>query len=1069
MTAATVAVLLTLVSQAGAIGPSSPAGASLRAGVTSDPDAARERITDLLVRAERRGAAGRRVTLDSAAQLAAAYYAVWHDSAPARTVGWYRGLPSARRALKRHADSLRAAGNRAFVESGPETAVALWRRSYEAAERGRDTAGMAGALGNIGSAFHVQGALDSAVYYQNRAQLLAASLSDWRTVGNALGALATIARESGDHEQARTLYSRASLLRERVGDTRGLAADHNNLGLLAQENGDLALADASFRRALALNTRYARDGAAATNLVNLAGVATLRGQLDAAAEHYARALALQRRASDRSGEAHTLHGAGLLALRRGDPRAAEALFADAIALRDQLGLVHEEIESRLALAAAAQAAGDPTAAGRQLESARALQQRHELPPQVQAQIALSEGDLAAELNDDPRAERAYRSAEVAGRRGGDDATVAAALTGRGLLRLRRSDGAGALQPLTLAIGIAEGQGDQHSASAARLLLGYAYRLAGDTSNARAAYLTSIEEFSRLEDVRAEAAGLEALGQLELEAGSAVAAESLFARGVALVAEGDPAPVLWRLHEGTGGALLAQRRTAEAATAFEAAVDVLEMAAHAIWSEDRRSAWLEDKWSAHTGLARTRHLRGEVNAAFAASERLRSRHMVGMLARGAIAGRTLPADLAGEERALSRRIASLTAQLAERSAESQIRGPDMDAAPQGAEALREGLARAQAAYAELLTRAGERHPVYAAEIADATVGASEVASTLHEGEALVEYLIDADGALAFVVTPRGIRAVSLPTTRGGLRRTIAFATSVLARRDSAGRELWRGPLSTLYAQLVAPLERSGALAGVKRLIVVPHGELHHVPFAALVAGESRGFLVEKYDIAYVPSASVLARLRERAIPAPGRSAKVLAFAPLEGRLPGAEAEVEAIGRLHGSRATIVSGAAATEGALRELAGAQRHSVVHIATYGVLNRHNPLFSFVELAADSADDGRLETHEVFALRMSADLVILSACQTGLSAGAREDVPAGDDWVGLVRAFLFAGADRVIATHWAVDDRATAVLMTRLHESLVVGTEPSAALAAVQRSMLREPDMRDPYLWAAFAVSGR
>jgi CHAT domain-containing protein len=191
------------------------------------------------------------------------------------------------------------------------------------------------------------------------------------------------------------------------------------------------------------------------------------------------------------------------------------------------------------------------------------------------------------------------------------------------------------------------------------------------------------------------------------------------------------------------------------------------------------------------------------------------------------------------------------------------------------------------------------------------------------------------------------------------------------------------------------------------------------------------------------------------------------APLDSRLPGALAEVNRIARIHGPAATVMAGAGATEQRFRDLAG--DYGLVHIASFGVLNRHNPMFSFVELARAGNDDGRLETHEVFTLRLAADLVILSACQTGLAAGARVDVPNGDDWVGLVRAFLFAGADRVLGSLWAVDDGGTAVFMTRLHEQLAAGVAPSAAVAAVQRRMIREPGMTDPYLWAAFAVSGR
>jgi CHAT domain-containing protein len=125
-------------------------------------------------------------------------------------------------------------------------------------------------------------------------------------------------------------------------------------------------------------------------------------------------------------------------------------------------------------------------------------------------------------------------------------------------------------------------------------------------------------------------------------------------------------------------------------------------------------------------------------------------------------------------------------------------------------------------------------------------------------------------------------------------------------------------------------------------------------------------------------------------------------------------------------------------------------------------------VELAPGEGQDGRLEVHEVFGLHLSADLVVLSACQTGLASGALADVPPGDDWVGLTRAFLHAGARRVVATLWPVDDWATAALMERFYEGYVGGAEPAQALAAAQRVLIAQPATAHPFYWAGFVAVG-
>jgi CHAT domain-containing protein len=185
------------------------------------------------------------------------------------------------------------------------------------------------------------------------------------------------------------------------------------------------------------------------------------------------------------------------------------------------------------------------------------------------------------------------------------------------------------------------------------------------------------------------------------------------------------------------------------------------------------------------------------------------------------------------------------------------------------------------------------------------------------------------------------------------------------------------------------------------------------------------------------------------------------------LPASRAEVDAIGHIYGSRATVLTGAAASEQAFR--LRAPNAAIIHLATNGVLNKRNPLFSFVELAPGNGEDGRLEVREALGLAIHARLLVLSACQTALSSGALEDVPIGDDWVGLVQAFLVAGASNVMGTLWPVEDRATARLMELFYVALKSGQSEPDALAAAQRSALRDASTAHPFYWAGFSIVER
>jgi CHAT domain-containing protein len=277
-------------------------------------------------------------------------------------------------------------------------------------------------------------------------------------------------------------------------------------------------------------------------------------------------------------------------------------------------------------------------------------------------------------------------------------------------------------------------------------------------------------------------------------------------------------------------------------------------------------------------------------------------------------------------------------------------------------------------------------------------------------------------------------------------------------------LWRAPLRRLHRHLIAPVEATGLLQGKRRLVLVPHAELHYLPFAALLgeSGPDR-FLVQRYELVETPSASVWLALESKRAGPPSR---LVAFAPRADVLPGSKREVETIVRIAGASGRAVIGAAATEYEFRRQGPVS--GIVHLATFGILNKQNPLFSYVELASGNGHDGRLEVHEIFGLILPADLVVLSACQTGVASGSLADVPAGDDWVGLTRAFLQAGARRVVATLWSVEDWSTASFMERFYREYSSGGDPVHALAMAQRAALTAPATSHPFAWAGFIIVG-
>jgi CHAT domain-containing protein len=306
-------------------------------------------------------------------------------------------------------------------------------------------------------------------------------------------------------------------------------------------------------------------------------------------------------------------------------------------------------------------------------------------------------------------------------------------------------------------------------------------------------------------------------------------------------------------------------------------------------------------------------------------------------------------------------------------------------------------------------------------------------------------------------------------------------------------------------------------GTRRLIIVSDGPLQYVPFGALPApaADSRLSayrpLIVDHEIVTLPSASVLHVLRRELAgrpPAP-KTVAVLAdpvfttddprFRPnqmaanskpeaaaahvstLDVRRAAQESGVTAFARLRFSRQEADALAAlapgnqtlkATDFAANRSAATSpelgSYRIVHFATHGLLNNINPELSGIVLSlvdeAGRPQDGFLRLHDIYNLRLGADLVVLSACETALGRDIR-----GEGLVGLTRGFMYAGAPRVLASLWSVDDRGTAELMRQLYFSVLKeGKSPAAALRAAQVSMWKTTRWQSPYYWAAFVLQG-
>ncbi|MDG3088490.1 CHAT domain-containing protein [Vibrio hannami] len=342
---------------------------------------------------------------------------------------------------------------------------------------------------------------------------------------------------------------------------------------------------------------------------------------------------------------------------------------------------------------------------------------------------------------------------------------------------------------------------------------------------------------------------------------------------------------------------------------------------------------------------------------------------------------------------------------------------------------------------------KKYPELASLISVDTLSSDEVGNLLKDGEVLVEYYLSEDKLYAFVLD--GAQLNVYPLDSRNLDQNIRDFRTAL---NKPGKE-WIKPSKALYRQLLRPF---GKRIHNKDLIIVPHGPLHYLPFAALHDG--RRFVVDKARIRFMPSASVMKYVGHNQ----NISDKILILGNPdlnnpETDLPGAEIEAQAIAGLWSS-ADVKLRSEATETTIKN--DAANYGIFHLASHGIFNAETPLESSLLLAPDSYNDGHLTVAEIYGMSLNADLVTLSACETGLG-----DIVSGDDVVGLNRGFLYAGADSILSSLWPVEDKPTAYFMTSFYGYLKENEKVKALQLAQIKTRKKYPH---PSRWAAFQLTG-
>ena len=352
------------------------------------------------------------------------------------------------------------------------------------------------------------------------------------------------------------------------------------------------------------------------------------------------------------------------------------------------------------------------------------------------------------------------------------------------------------------------------------------------------------------------------------------------------------------------------------------------------------------------------------------------------------------------------------------------------------------------------------------------------------QALLEYFVGDSSIFIFAVRPDTFRVVEVKKDFP-LKNWVADMRAGLSELDTQGAAKYARAAHHIYEKIFQPIQEF--LAG-HNLIIVPDGELGYVPFDALLSatpdnlGDFRTFpyLLQKHQISISYSATLLREMRQKQherLP----SKNFLGIAPYfpgiktdSNGVAGRQTHINTLPRLFKNKTEvekiqaslggdILVDAAATEQAFSKTAG--KYRILHLSTHGEANDQAGDYSY--LAFYETDDGEenelLFNRELYNLRLNADLVVLSACETGIG-----ELQHGEGIISLARGFSYAGAKSIVTTLWKVEESATSALMQRFYENLQKGMAKDEALRAAKQYLLKETPNANPFYWAAFVPVG-
>ncbi|MEG4584098.1 CHAT domain-containing protein [Microcoleus sp. MOSTC5] len=720
------------------------------------------------------------------------------------------------------------------------------------------------------------------------------------------------------------------------------------------------------------------------------------------------------------------------------------------------------------------------------------------------------GIVYGDLGENQKALEYYNQALSLRRAEGNRGSEAANLTNIGTVYLNLGENQKALEYYKQSLPLRRAANDRRGEALTLLGIGSIYSKLGEKQKGLEYYNQSLSLSRAVGNRNGEATTLDYIGVVYSELGENQKALEYFSQSLPMSrVVGDRIQEALTLSN-IASAKRAQGNLTEALTNIEAALKIVEDLRTKIVSPELRTSYfatVQNYYQFYIDLLMQLHKKqpksGYDTKAFEASERSRARSLLELLqeANADIRQGVAP-DLLQKERSLQQQLDAM-----EKRRVEVLSRPN--ATPEEQAELDQKRQTLLGQYQDIQAQIRATSPRYAALTQPQPLTLSQLQQQiLDENTILLQYSLGKDRSYLWAVTKTSITTYELPKAADIEKTAKKFRDAVTApsSRNSPNQI---AQANDAISQII--LQPVAAQLGQKRLLIVGDGVLNYLPFAALSLPGKSGEngnppLIVDHEIVLLPSASTLGILRENYSDRqpPNRTLAILAdpvFSANDERVKNASSvttqqavesanpglsrarddktgqfdrlnftrqESQIIQALFpaNSRTEFLDFAASRATATSP--NLSQYKIIHVATHGFANSAHPELSGIVLSLVDEKgnplNGFLRLTDIFNLKLAADLVVLSACQTGMGQNIQ-----GEGLVGLTRGFMYAGAQRVVVSLWTVDDEGTATLMSSFYQGMLQkGLTPAAALRAAQLEMWKQEEWRSPYYWAAFNLQG-